>query len=142
MTNALAPSRKVQSLPHSQLSLVQVVLVHIGRRVHSHELVEVLAIVGDITRHLRQQLAHQHASCQYCMADMAFQSIVQHDPRRNGCNIDEFNGSQDARCWIQTAVNTAACSMAAKLGAPSTSLEVELALHAALGRYDCAHSVR
>ena len=53
MANALTPGGKVQSLPHSQLSLVQVVLVHIGTCVHCLELMKVLTIVGDIAGHLQ-----------------------------------------------------------------------------------------
>lgn len=68
VANPLASSSKVQSLPHSQLSLVQIVLVHIGRGVHSLELVEILSIVSDISRNLQEANSQQVRSRVYFKA--------------------------------------------------------------------------
>ena len=55
VANALTPGCKVQGLPHSQLSLMQVVLVHICCCVHSLELIKALAIVCNAALHLSQR---------------------------------------------------------------------------------------
>lgn len=75
VANPLASSSKVQCLSHSQLSLMQVVLVHIGRGVHSLEFMKVLSIVGDVPRNLqeacKQQVRRQPASKQYRLINSA-----------------------------------------------------------------------
>lgn len=48
MPSALAPGSKVEGLPHSQLRLMKIVLVHIRCGMHCPELVKPLSIVGDV----------------------------------------------------------------------------------------------
>ncbi len=49
----LAPGSKVKGLPHSQLWLMQVILVNIGSGVRRSELIKALAIEGDVAGHLQ-----------------------------------------------------------------------------------------
>lgn len=55
MPDALAPGSKVQRLAHCQLSLVQIILVHVSCSVDCLELVKVLAIVCDVPSQLQQR---------------------------------------------------------------------------------------
>lgn len=53
VANALAPGSKVQCFTYSQLSLMQVILVYISCSVDCLELIELLAVVCDITTQLQ-----------------------------------------------------------------------------------------
>ena len=53
--HSLYPGSKVQGFLDCQHGLMQVILVHIRRSVHSPELVKALAIVSDVSLNLQQQ---------------------------------------------------------------------------------------
>ena len=55
--HALAARAEVEGLPHSQLPQVDVSLIHIGCCAAWHELVEMLAIVGDVATNLQGRSA-------------------------------------------------------------------------------------
>ena len=88
VTNALAPSSKVQCLTYCQLSLVQVVLVDIGRSVDCLELIELLAIVCDITT----QLQYKQAKC-------VDQSSINSPVARCKYSIKDQGPTCRRRCW-------------------------------------------
>ena len=58
VAHALAPGSKVKGLPHCQLRLVQIVLIHIGSHMGRLELVKAFAIVCDAASHLCRQGQH------------------------------------------------------------------------------------